>query len=64
MLRDVQLSQRVENGLLLFIVRSSDMAGDEPKWLYGRCRELEKGRLRRNNGYLHVKSIVDVMATS
>ncbi len=32
--------QRVENGFLLYIVRISDMAGDELKWLDGRRKEL------------------------
>ncbi len=41
--------KRVKNGLL-YIVRSSDMAGDEPKWLDGRCRELGYGWLRAKNG--------------
>jgi hypothetical protein len=32
--------QRVENGLL-YIVRSSDMTGDEPKWLDGHVRSSD-----------------------
>ncbi len=39
---------------LLYIVRMSDMAGDEPTWLDGRCKEL--GRLRAKNGKLHLQS--------
>jgi hypothetical protein len=30
---------RVENGLF-YIVKSSYMAGDEPKWLAGHCKKL------------------------
>jgi hypothetical protein len=41
--------QIVKNGLL-YIVRSSDMAGDEPKWLVRRCKELRYGWLLAKNG--------------
>ncbi len=42
--------QRVGNGLL-YTVRSSDMADDEPKWLDGRCEKLGLGWLQAKNGY-------------
>jgi hypothetical protein len=32
--------QRVENALIYTLLRSSDMVGDETKWLDGRCKEL------------------------
>ncbi len=47
------LGKRVGN-CLLYIVRSSDMADDEQKWLDGRFKELGQGWLRSKNGYLHV----------
>ncbi len=47
------LDKIVGNGLL-YIVSSSDMAGDEQKWLDGRCKELGQGWLRAKNGCLHV----------